>query len=324
MKVTYRAVKREEEAATLKMWVDVFDVEAEFFQTLLDAEPRRRLAQTQVAVDESGRIVSSLQYFVRRIRGLDGKVHRVGGIANVATIPEARKQGHSGRLLERAKREMARQGCEWSWLFSGVNPHYENHGWRAIPKPYRKGAVAPEAPVTEGYRVERVCGERLVALLPAFARIQLAFNERRPCTTVRSKKDWLVPIHYQMASHHHMIVTAAFAGRRRTPCAYLAVGPEAEKHYLAEVAVLPGHEPAVAALFDDARRDAQAHDVKEVVALLPSEPIIDDALPRIVEVKDVETWYSSMVLPLVPTVTDGYLDRLYGAPGAHYWRLDGF
>ncbi len=77
-------------------------------------------------------IASTLRVFRREIY-VRGRRITMGGIGEVSTKPEYRKQGLSGKLLEMAVAYMEREGLQTSLLFTGVNGHYSRYGWFTAP-----------------------------------------------------------------------------------------------------------------------------------------------------------------------------------------------
>ena len=63
--VTFRTLTPEEMPTAVQLWVDVFGVEAPFFQTLLDGDPPGGVS---VGAFEDGKLVSSVHVFIRWFR----------------------------------------------------------------------------------------------------------------------------------------------------------------------------------------------------------------------------------------------------------------
>lgn len=79
-------------------------------------------------------IVSTVRVFDRRLL-IRGREVSCGGIGEVSTKPEYRRQGHSGRLLTMAADLMAARGMPLSLLFTDRFGHYGRYGWRQIKLP---------------------------------------------------------------------------------------------------------------------------------------------------------------------------------------------
>ncbi|HEY3365577.1 MAG TPA: GNAT family N-acetyltransferase [Symbiobacteriaceae bacterium] len=132
--VAIRALRPEE----LDDWLDfvhrVFGVAREYFARHWGCDPWRNLESIRVAV-HGGRIVATLRIFHRTIY-LGGVPVSIGGIGEVSTDPDYRRQGLSGLLLEDACRRMAELGMAVSVLFAGRQGHYTRHGWAPVPIPF--------------------------------------------------------------------------------------------------------------------------------------------------------------------------------------------
>ncbi|MGO3484179.1 MAG: GNAT family N-acetyltransferase, partial [Cellulosimicrobium funkei] len=103
-----------------------------------------RLDRTHVAVDpDDGRVVGSVYWTPRKLGGPDGGILRAGGVANVATAPEARGRGLVRALLARAVEQMERDGADVALLFTGTPDVYRSSGFEAFDVPLRRGAPRP-------------------------------------------------------------------------------------------------------------------------------------------------------------------------------------
>ncbi|KIL39158.1 hypothetical protein SD70_21640 [Gordoniibacillus kamchatkensis] len=112
------------------LWASVFPENRSFFQLRLDHDSAYRLETTWIAMVD-GTIASSVQIFPYEMRW--GTVAlKVGGIGNVATLPEYRSRGLAQRLLRRQSEYMASQGYDLSLLFTDKYSFYEQIGWRSI------------------------------------------------------------------------------------------------------------------------------------------------------------------------------------------------
>lgn len=105
-----------------------------------------------------GVIAATVRVFTRSIY-LKGRDIKIGGIGEVSTKPEFRRQGLSGKLLERACQYMVKRDMPISLLFTGTNRHYARYGWFTAPRRSVRLALdqapalvegAELAPVTEG------------------------------------------------------------------------------------------------------------------------------------------------------------------------------
>lgn len=117
----------------LPLWTEVFGKSADVFTGVWNACPPERrhtfLART------AERPVASVQLYVLPLRAETGEAAWVGCIANVATLPDYRKRGLAGKLIEHAIARMEAVGCGWSYLFTGVPEFYARYGWREYQRP---------------------------------------------------------------------------------------------------------------------------------------------------------------------------------------------
>jgi predicted N-acetyltransferase YhbS len=99
-----------------------------------------RLGRTHVAVDPlHGGVVGSVYWTPRDLGGPDGDTLRAGGVANVATAPEARGQGLVRALLSRAVEQMERDGADVALLFTGTPDVYRSSGFETFDVPLLRG-----------------------------------------------------------------------------------------------------------------------------------------------------------------------------------------
>ncbi|HEY0866891.1 MAG TPA: GNAT family N-acetyltransferase [Fimbriimonas sp.] len=316
----YRAVTREEEPEAMRLWTQVFNVPEGFFQTLLDVEEDRSLAQTRVAVCD-GKIVSGLQFFYRDVRGLDGATSRMGGIANVATFEDARKCGHSGRLLQDAIEQMERDGCAWSMLFTGVNQHYARYGWKTVKTRSRKGNLRAGTRSGSGKYTVGALGHLLSEHLPELKVIHDEFDRSRPLSMVRSLRAWETAVYYRMGPESNSVVyTAKLDG---ATVAYAVVKREAEIS-LNEIGCRTGHERALLDIMDGIRADEAAKGGTVAHLWIPFDAVGDSCVEALVEgVETLEHGYV-MARPIGTSMSMEDVEALFEAPEAIYWQLDNF
>ena len=107
-----------------------------------------RLDRTHVAVDPlHGRVVGSVYWTPRELGGPDGDTLRAGGVANVATAPEARGRGLVRALLSRAVEQMERDGADVALLFTGTPDVYRSSGFETFDVPLVRGT--PRTPAED-------------------------------------------------------------------------------------------------------------------------------------------------------------------------------
>jgi GNAT superfamily N-acetyltransferase len=101
----------------------------DFFRRYVEDDPTFEDENVWVAVD-AGRLVSCVQIFPRPLR-IRGKAVPAGGIGSVFTLPDYRRGGTAGALLNRAVEAMSSSGFEVSLLFAARIPWYTRLGWRS-------------------------------------------------------------------------------------------------------------------------------------------------------------------------------------------------
>jgi len=322
MSVIYRAVEKHEQAEAMRLWTSVFNMDSWFFQSTLDAEQSRQLHQTLVAVEDD-KIVAAVHYFIRLTRGADGSVHKLGGIGNVATYEEARKKGHSGELLKMAIDLMAKDGCLWSMLFTGVNPHYERYGWKTLKTRYRQGLLNDRHETLDEWRVMPVNLASDKNSLERIEAVYNAYNETRPLTNIRTEHYWKTAVLPRIQNESTVTYTACL-GDCRKASAYAIAQTNDEALVVKEVGVLPGCEESLLAVMDVVRELAVHRGVNKVRAHMPYEKVADAALNRLV--KNPETGYHghAMALPLTSDMTFEQIQELFLSERAIIWPVDDF
>ena len=197
--VVLRNLSSDEIPTAVQLWVDVFGMEAAFFQTLLDGgEPD----DFSLGAFEGDRLVSSVHVFMRRYRNLYGQPLKVGGIGSVSTLPEARRQGHSLQLLQMSLDQMAERRCIWSYLVTGVNDHYARHGWRTVSTPLFRGTIK-ESNWAEPIEASEVT----TALLDDMASVHESSLRNTPMANARSKSMWDNAIRYRISGANDAVFT---------------------------------------------------------------------------------------------------------------------
>jgi GNAT superfamily N-acetyltransferase len=101
----------------------------DFFRRYLEDDPTFSDENVWVAVD-AGRLVSCVQVFPRPLQ-IRGQPVPAGGIGSVFTLPDHRRTGIAGALLDHAVEAMSRSGLEISLLFAARIPWYTRLGWRS-------------------------------------------------------------------------------------------------------------------------------------------------------------------------------------------------
>ncbi len=188
--MVFRTLNKEEIPAAVKLWVEVFQMETSFFQTLLDGDAPDAVS---LGAFDGDRLVSSVHVFIRWFRDREGRPQKVGSIGSVSTLPEYRSKGCSGRLLQMAIREMGSRECIWSYLGTGVNDHYAKQGWRTVSTPFFRGTLDD---LSEADQLEKATITE--ELIDEMAALHMAYTRKRPMANARSRYMWLCAVWYRV------------------------------------------------------------------------------------------------------------------------------
>lgn len=309
----YRLLAAEEYPAAVELWTSVFNVEREFFTSLLESgQPEDNVS---VAALEDGQIVSSVHVFMRQIRDRSGVPLKVGGIGSVSTHSDHRKKGHSGRLLEMAIDQMEKAGCVWSYLGTGVNDHYARYGWKTISTSFPSGVLRANL---SGVGVSLKPDD---ATLAEMASLYDAFTATRPMAAVRNEQTWRTAVRFRL-NPDKVTSIGAWDGPRLL--AYVVVHNSWGAWSIADAAYVPGAEDHVAAIFAEAARQTKAKGAERMHSTLPSEPVLDAAFASIVEEPTQGEVRGMMARPLSDRISWPDLAALLADPAGRYGPLDAF
>lgn len=146
----FRALSADE----LEVWLDhvtsVFSGGRRYFSNHWHNDPWRDAEGIRVAIDD-GQIVSTVRVFIREMF-LHGEPIRVGGIGEVSTRPEYRRQGIATRLLQDSVAFMESRDIVVSSLH-GSQRIYAIEGWEKVPRYYAKQQVAAQEQSGGGWEV---------------------------------------------------------------------------------------------------------------------------------------------------------------------------
>jgi len=126
-----------ENESELKAVVDLCDrafqnTSKEYFERHMYKDKTLKPCDTRVLL-KNGKIVSSVQVFPRNIY-MNGKIIKMGGIGNVATLPAERERGYAGMLLIDAIEYMKNRHMLVSMLTTTINKYYEKFGFKTIKR----------------------------------------------------------------------------------------------------------------------------------------------------------------------------------------------
>lgn len=102
-------------------------------------DSQRKIAGIHVALVD-GQIASTIRVFHRSIY-LNGRIVAMGGIGEVSTKPQYRRQGMSGKLLQMSIEYMEKAGMAISSLGTGIPRHYARYGWVPVKLFYGQAKV---------------------------------------------------------------------------------------------------------------------------------------------------------------------------------------
>ena len=125
----YREMHTAEKNDLLNLWLTTWPGEHNeaYFRRYFYGDREWLPYYTQVA-EVDGKIVSSVQICKRTV-WCGGTLLTMGGIANVATLPEYRGKGINGACMERAIHVMEADAMDFSLLFTGIPDYYQKYGY---------------------------------------------------------------------------------------------------------------------------------------------------------------------------------------------------
>lgn len=187
MTVEYRAVREDELEECLNLWCTVWkgpDNPA-YFRRYFYGDVEWLPYYTQVAVVD-GKLVSAVQICKRTVACGEFRL-TMGGIANVATLPEYRGQGHNAECMRRAIAVMEADAMDFSLLFTGINDYYANFGYATVSRPGLNVVLKPDiASRSTGLQVRAATAEDL----PAVRALYDSYNRERPIAVQRYEAYW--------------------------------------------------------------------------------------------------------------------------------------
>jgi GNAT superfamily N-acetyltransferase len=235
----------------------------------------------------------------------------LGGVGEVATLPEHRHQGYATLALRDAIGYMEGLGCRFSMLFTGQQPFYERLGWRPYPIAYL--TFDPQKTVLPKGRANVTIREMdWEPDLPALERIYQEYNRDKVGPLLRTEAYWR-----EATSPRRRSGSSWTALRRKEPVAYLWGAAELR---ILELPHLPEEEAAARALLLHALRVAQKESFKQVVLSEPCVPIACELADRQPPGAVTRAVYRNMMLrPIAPGSSTDF------APGELvYYGTDSF
>ena len=143
-----RPLTYSEQGAALHLWQSVFETSPGYFERYFTVDAQYQLGDT-LGIWHGDLLVSAV-HLCRRPAVWGDTSLLCGGIANVATLPNYRKQGLSRQILREIIAKMEREGFDYSLLGTGTHGHYAALGWERARRPqatlkFHTSQAAPEA-----------------------------------------------------------------------------------------------------------------------------------------------------------------------------------
>ncbi len=128
-----RPLNLSEQGAALRLWQSVFETPPGYFERYFETDSQYQLGDTLGIWDDS--LLVSAVHLCRRPAAWGESPLLCGSIANVATLPDYRKQGLSRHILREMVAKMEREGFAYSLLGTGTHGHYAALDWERAHRP---------------------------------------------------------------------------------------------------------------------------------------------------------------------------------------------
>ena len=140
-----RPLSASEQEAALHLWQEVFGAPSGYFERYYDGADVGYQEGDTLGVWDGAMLVSAVHLCRRPVVWAGGEL-LCGGIANVATLPDYRRQGLSRQLLARLIAKMEREEFRFSLLGTGTPGHYAALGWEMTHRPRASVKLSPVEP----------------------------------------------------------------------------------------------------------------------------------------------------------------------------------
>jgi predicted acetyltransferase len=183
--IEIRHAKPEELDEMLTVMTTAFGVPKELWEAGFYTYPHDDIRNKQIVIVD-GRIVSCLEYIPAEIY-LGGSTVRMAGIAGVATLPDERKHGYAGMLMEYSISTMRELGYATSALYPFSFRWYRKYGWE-FANQYLIFTTKPDnlPPYHEAAQVRPYRDDDL----PALMRLYDEHHSSRVGPFVRNEREW--------------------------------------------------------------------------------------------------------------------------------------
>jgi predicted N-acetyltransferase YhbS len=314
--VEVRAIRDSEYEECLQLWMRTFEEEESraYFERYFFGDADFQNDYCRVCAVE-GRLVSAVQ-IVRRTLSFGDFTLTLGGIANVATLPEYQGRGYNTQCMLQAHAVMEADAFDLALLGTDIQGYYARLGWEAVPSlslsgDLREGIVPDRRGLT--VRGARAGDEE------AIQAIYRAFNDRRPLTVRRSPaywRDWV-----GMRDGRFPTGEARIAERDGVPVGYLFFDLRTDGAQIREIGAAEGGEEALTTLLEEAAAFAQQRGQTHMQWEIPRTPVILAAADSLFARQQTTTDNGAMVRflhrdnllrGLAPALTQRWLNA--GAP----------
>ncbi|ERJ12149.1 GNAT family N-acetyltransferase [Haloplasma contractile] len=137
--INYRTLETHELEDWFNLCGCAFEEPSEYFKNHFYNDPWRDIDSIFVAEKDSN-LIGTVRVFHRKIY-CENKVLTLGGIGEVCTRFEYRKQGISTKLLNMAILYMKNKGFDLSCLETGTHDHYNKLGWQTIKQIFNTSKI---------------------------------------------------------------------------------------------------------------------------------------------------------------------------------------
>lgn len=226
-----------------------------------------------VVCDDDGKLVSTVQICRREVR-YGTSTLTLGGIANVGTPPDSRGKGYSSEALKYAVEVMAKDGMDFSTLYTGINAFYERVGYSTVEFSYGAGALLDQPKATaDGYVIRDYTDSDAEAVVAVYNE----FNSDVTMSVVRTTEYWRNYAINPLNSRQQISVAETSEG----VVAYIAGLPYGKSYSLSEMGCRSGHEAALQALASKVLDRAREAGLAEVIHRLPDKEAVISAVNSI-------------------------------------------
>lgn len=268
-----RDIRPDEFDACLDLWDEAFDkTPRDYFKRYFYGDPWFKPKYTRVC-EVDGKMVSVVHIVRREVRYGDSSLV-LGGIANVGTPQEYRGKGYSSEAMKNAVDTMAKEGMDFSILFTGINQFYERVGYRTINFEHGVADIKPRlAPVELPYAIRDYRVDDAGDVVSIFNE----FNRDVTLSVIRTPDYWsgfaINPeseaFHLLVAEHNGCVVG-------------YAVNHKFGKSYgIAELCCSKGHEDALKSLTRKVWECAMELKAEGLVYRLPDKAEINAAINEV-------------------------------------------